>query len=154
MNETKKSPLYKNVIYILEEQGVNFKTVIKVPWLEEQLQSRCKTVQFNGAVHKIRRHFIPHGMFLTCRGQRGEQYIFAEPGYNHAIIAQMQAKAFRALKTGTILGTNTPMDSMDAEEAKRHERALAQISLRLAFVRKPQTTLKLINKSMEQKKVA
>jgi hypothetical protein len=154
MNETKKHPLYKNVISLLEEQGVNYQTVLKVTWLEDQLQAKYKTPQFNGAIIQIRKHFIHQGMYLTCRGQHDEQFVFGEPRYNHALIQGMQAKAFRALKSGYILGTNTPSDLMDPESQKLHDRALEQIALRLMFMKKPQAVLKVVGAELSQKKLA
>jgi hypothetical protein len=156
MNETRKHPLWKNVIVLLEEQGVDYTTTIKADWLEKELDLGRNTPKFAFAIHHIRRHFEQQGMWLTCRDMHGEQYYFRPPEDNYAVMQMMQTKAARALKRGVILGTNTPLDTLSPENRKRHEKQLEQMATRAALMMRQSTVLKLLNgkKEVELKQVA
>jgi len=156
MNETRKHPLWKNVIVLLEDQGVDYKTVIKADWLEKELDLPRTAPRFAFAINAIRRHFEHQGMYLTCREQHGEQYYFVPPENNYEVMQMQQTRAIRALKRGVILGTNTPLSTLSPENRKRHEKQLEQMATRAALMMRPSAVLKILNgkKEEEPKKLA
>jgi hypothetical protein len=151
MSETRKHPLWKNVIVILEEQGVDYNTVLKVDWLEKELDVARNTKEFAFAIHGMREHFEQQGMYLTCLHRRGEEFYFRPAAENWEQMQKFQTKAIRALKRGVILGTNTPLDTLDPENRKRHEKQLEQMATRAALMMRQSTVLKILNgKKQEQ----
>jgi hypothetical protein len=156
MNETRKLPLWRNVVLILEEQGVTYTTIIKTEWLEDQLAcSRNDTKgHFGFAIAKIRKALEHHGLYLTCRGQQGKQYIFVPASENYTKLQKYQRAANDALKRGVILGTNTQTDVLAPKERELHEKWCANLAMRRALMERPASILKLIQEKQPQKKIA
>jgi hypothetical protein len=150
MNETRKFPLWKNVVLLLEEQGVNCDTVIKTEWLEAELQLKYGTPQFGGSIHKIRLHFEHMGLYLTQSEQRGKQFVFLPYRDNFKKIQSFDRQAKAKLKRGLILGASTPVDGMTEEERVRHERWTEAAGVRSAFLHRSISTLKRLSESFKK----
>ena len=63
MDETRKHPLWQNVLLLLEDQGVNYKTIIPTEWLEKELELKRDERDFDFAVSYIRQALEHRGLY-------------------------------------------------------------------------------------------
>ncbi len=94
-------------------------------------------MQFSLAISEIRKELEMDGFYLSGRGQKGCQYIILAPASNQKVMASVQRASIRAMARGVILGTNTRLDSLTANERRKHESLLEKMATRLALVKSP-----------------
>lgn len=155
MNETRKYPLWRNVVLLLEEMGVNYDTVIETEWLEDQLQLKRDTMHFSIAVSKIRRVLEQYGLSLrTAERTRGSRYVFLPAKENYTKLRQYQRRANDMLRRGVVLGSNTPLDGMSPGERQIHEKWLENTSMRSLLMGRSAAILKIALNAASPRKLA
>ena len=135
--ETVRLPLWKNVLDELKADGVSYGQVIESKWLEEKLCQPRTTMQFGLAVSEIRKGLEMDGFYLSGRGQGGNQFVILPPESNQDIMQSYEREASEALRRGVILGTGTKLDTLDAEQRRRHEARLEKLSIKCLLLSKP-----------------
>lgn len=103
----------------------------------ELAKSLCcpeESTEFAFAVARIRRALRRDGKNFTARGQQGLGFVIAAPETNHAEMQRLQSVAMTAMREGVILGTNTPIDLLSAEDRRKHEAVLEKMATRMALI--------------------
>ncbi len=121
MNETVKLPLWKNCLDNMLAQGIEHGQTYQAEYFEEELHEKRDTMAFGLAVSEIRRSLEANGYYLSGRGQHGNQFIILPAESNADVMLSYNRAAIDALKRGVILGTTTRLDSLKAEDRRRHE---------------------------------
>jgi hypothetical protein len=127
-------PLWKNALDEMIKQGVNYGSVYPVEFFQEHLKADPDTLEFGLGVSDIRRELEKRGLYLTGRGQKGEQYVIIAPASNCDVMLSYQRRALDAMKRGVILGTNTPLVLLEGEDRRRHEAVLERMAKRMALL--------------------
>lgn len=145
MNETEtkpiRLPLWKACLDEMLEQGVAHGQTYETKWFEERLRMTRDCMRFGLDISEIRRELEKRGYYLCGRGQNGNQYVILPPENNADVMAAYSREATRALARGVILGTNTRLDLLSAEDRRRHESMLAKLATKAALCAKPKQTL-------------
>jgi hypothetical protein len=111
--------------------------------MEIHLSCKENTAEFAFAISHIRRALRRSGQNFTARGQMGQGYQIAAPGTNHAEVSRLQHVALNAMREGVILGTETPLELLSAEERRKHEAVTEKLATRLALVNRRALPAKL-----------
>jgi hypothetical protein len=144
--EVVRRPLWKNCYDEMLRDGVDYGTTYPAEYFEERLKAKRESMTFSLDISKIRAALLSHGFFLSGRGQKGEQFVVVDAAANTAVMENFQQQAIKALRSGLILGTNTRVDVLTAEERRRHESMLEKLAIRSALISRKIPTLK---KAME-----
>lgn len=128
----RRHPLWK--AWFTENQGLSWGAVVRVEALSTYLQLEPDSTAFAFAVHEIRKAFRRAGKNFTAAGMKGTGYMIAQPDTNADEMERMQASALSALREGVILGTNTPIEMLSQEDARRHEAVCERMAKRLALI--------------------
>lgn len=148
-------PLWKTCVDTMLKTGIEFGSVYKAEFFEEQLRCKRTDMKFSLAISQIRRRLESEGFYLSGQGLKGDSFVILEPNQNRDVMSSYSSKALDALKRGVILGTNTRMDLLSAEDRRRHESVLEKIAMRLMLCKKPKTftdALKEANKLVQDSK--
>jgi hypothetical protein len=132
--EAVRLPLWKNVYEQMIAEGCDYGSTYHAEFFEESLKTLRDTMRFGLDLAKIRRALEHHGMYLTARGQNGNQFVIVPPESNADKLVGYQRAAIDALKRGVILGTNTRLDSLSDEQRRRHESTLEKLATRAALI--------------------
>ena len=144
--EVVRLPLWKNCYEEMLREGVDYGATYPAEYFEERLKAKRDSMTFGLDISKIRASLLSHGFFLSGRGQKGEQFVIVDAAANTAVMENFQHQAIKALRSGVILGTNTRVDVLTAEERRRHESMLEKLAIRSALISRKIPTLK---KAME-----
>ena len=140
--EVVRLPLWKNCYEEMLRTGVDYGTTYSAEFFEERLKTKRDSMTFGLDISKIRAALLSHGFFLSGRGQKGEQFVIVDAAANTAVMENFQAQAIKALRSGVILGTNTRVDVLTAEERRRHESMLEKLAIRSALISRKIPVLK------------
>jgi hypothetical protein len=127
-------PEWKHALSEMEKLGIKYGSTFSLEWFEKTLKQTRDTVEFAMSIHQIRVHLRTRGMNLTSIGQNGQGWFIAPPQTNAHEMLRMQRKAIRAMQQGVILGTNTPLEILEAADRKRHEGVLERLAIRSALI--------------------
>lgn len=134
-NETVRLPLWKNALETMRKQGLDYGATYTAEFFEKELRTTRDTMGFGLAISEIRRELEQDGYYLSGRGQKGDSFVILAPAANQSVMASYGRAAVDALKRGVILGTNTRLDSLSANERRKHEALLEKLAVRLALVK-------------------
>lgn len=141
----RQHPLWRDFIVKMKATNeLNFGAFFKTEAMVEHLGCAAESVEFAFAIAAIRKALRREGKNFTERGQHGLGYLITPPEFNHKEMDRLQASAISALREGVVLGTNTPIELLDAESRRKHEAVLEKIATRLALVTR-RTSLKSNN---------
>jgi hypothetical protein len=140
--EVVRLPLWKNCYEEMLRNGVDYGATYPAEYFEERLKTKRDSITFGLDISKIRAALLSHGFFLSGRGQKGEQFVIVDAAANTAVMENFQHQAIKALRSGVILGTNTRVDVLTAEERRRHESMLEKLAIRSALISRKIPTLK------------
>jgi hypothetical protein len=140
--EVLRLPLWKNCYEEMLRDGVDYGHTYTAEYFEERLKAKRDSMTFGLDISKIRAALLSHGFFLSGRGQKGEQFVVVDASANTAVMENFQAQAIKALRSGVILGTNTRVDVLTAEERRKHESMLEKLAIRSALISRKIPTLK------------
>jgi hypothetical protein len=140
--EVVRLPLWKNCYEEMLRDGVDYGATYPAEYFEERLKTKRDSMTFGLDISKIRAALLSHGFFLSGRGQKGEQFVIVDAAANTAVMENFQHQAIKALRSGVILGTNTRVDVLTAEERRRHESMLEKLAIRSALISRKIPTLK------------
>lgn len=136
MSEALTLPLWKACVEQMLADGATYGSTYPVEFFTKALRCEADSMEFGLAITQIRRVLEAKGMFITTRGQRGEQLVIVPASANCDVMQCYSRKAVDALKRGVILGTNTRIDLLSADDRRRHEAVLEKMAMRLALVTK------------------
>lgn len=137
-------PLWRNALERMLADGVAYGHAIPTAWFEEQLREPRTTVGFAFGVHEIRKALEKRGYALSARGQKGEQFVILPAAANASVLASFARKAADALRRGVILGTNTDISALSAEDRRRHESMLEKIALKSLLIGRSRTVARVL----------
>lgn len=145
--ELVRLPLWRNCADAMRAGGISYGKTYPTEYFEEQLRCNRDSLQFGIAISEIRHDLETSGFFLCGRGQKGKQLVVVPAASNSDVMASYARLATRALRRGVILGTNTPLTALSAEERRRHESMNEKLAMRLVFVQKTAQVLKAVQKA-------
>ena len=140
--EVLRLPLWRNCYEDMIKDGVDYGRVYDAEFFESRLKEKRDTMGFGLAVSQIRTALLQQGLFLSGRGQKGEQFVVVDAAANSQVMQNFQAQAIVALRKGVILGTNTRIDVLTDDERKKHEATLERLSIRSALMSRKLPALK------------
>jgi hypothetical protein len=144
-NQPRKLPLWRSCLQTMQEKGlVGYGSVIEASFFEEHLSCERTTMEFGLGISAIRRELENDGVYLSGRGQKGEQFVILPPAANADVMAGYQRMAIDALKRGVILGTNTRLDLLSDQERRKHESMLERIATRAVLVSRAKQVIDVI----------
>lgn len=146
--EVLRLPLWKNCYEEMLREGVDYGRTYSAEYFEEKLKLKRESMAYGLDLSKIRSALLSHGFFLSGRGQKGEQFVILDASANTAVMENFQAQAVKALRSGVILGTNTRIDILTAEERRKHEATLERLAIRSALISRKTPTLKKALKAL------
>jgi hypothetical protein len=146
--EVVRLPLWKNCYEEMLRDGVDYGQTYTAEYFEERLKVKRDSMTFSLDISKIRAALLSHGLFLSGRGQKGEQFVILDASANTAVMENFQAQAVKALRSGVILGTNTRIDILTEEERRKHEATLERLAIRSALISRKTPTLKKALKAL------
>lgn len=144
--EVIRLPLWKACLDEMRKNCVEYGKVYATEYFEAALKCQRDSMEFGLAVSNIRRELEKDGYYLTGRGQKLTQFIILPPEANRNVMAAYSRAATDALTRGVVLGTNTRMDVLTAEDRRRHESLLEKMAVKLALCRRPFKFAKLLPK--------
>lgn len=144
--ELVRLPLWRNCVEKMEAEGIEYGRTYPAEFFEAELRCTREDMKFGLGISQIRRQLEHKGFFLSGRGQKGSQYIILPPSANANVMGNYAAAAMDALKRGVILGTNTRLDTLSAEERRRHESMLEKMAIKAALCSKSSQVAKIIKK--------
>lgn len=128
-------PIWKNALDEMRKQGLHYGKTYPAEWFETQLRAQRNTMPFGLGISEIRRELEHDGYFLSGRGQKGNQFVILEPESNQDVMKCYGRAALNALQRGVILGTNTRLDTLSAEQRRKHQSLLEKMAVRVALVK-------------------
>jgi hypothetical protein len=140
--EVLRLPLWKNCYEEMLRNGVDYGVTYSAEFFEQRLKAKRDSMTFGLDVSKIRAALLSHGFFLSGRGQKGEQFVILDASANTSVMENFQTQAIKALRSGVILGTNTRVDVLTAEERRKHESMLEKLAVRSALISRKLPTFK------------
>lgn len=132
--EALRLPLWKNCYERMIADGCDYGSTYPASFFERELKAERDSMRFNLDISEIREALEAHGFYLSGRGHRGEEWVILPPQTNADTLNSYQRNAVKLLKRGVILGTNTRLDLLTAEQRRRHERTLEKIATRAALM--------------------
>ena len=135
-------PLWRNCFEEMLKDGADYGKVYNAEFFEKRLKENRDTMAFGLAVSQIRTALLERGLYLSGRGQKGEQFVIVDAAANTKVMENFQAQAALALRKGVILGTNTRIDVLTDEERRKHEATLERLAIRSALMARKIPTIK------------
>lgn len=134
-NEVLRLPLWRNCLDEMTTgaEPAEHGRTYKAEFFEKHLKEPRNTMKFGLAISSIRRELEKKGFYLSGRGLDGNEFIILPVENNQNVMATYQRAAIDAMARGVILGTNTRLDLLQAEDRKRHEKTLEKLAVRLAI---------------------
>lgn len=128
-------PLWKHW-FETHGDGLVFGDKVTTEAMEEAVGHKSDTIAFKFAVSEIRKCFRRKGMHFTASGMKDRGFVVAPPEHNADEMVRMDRLAMSSLAEAVVLGTNTQVNLLAAEDRKRHESITAKIATRLALLSK------------------
>lgn len=128
-----KLPLWKALLEEIESD-IHYGKVFQVKYFEEKLKCPRDSIMFGVSVSYIRRALEKRGMYLSGRGQKGEQFVVIQPGSNVNIMRMYSAEASDKMRRALMLGSATPMNMLDGQQKQKHETMLEKIAWKVAML--------------------
>ena len=159
MNETENNdeqteavrlPIWKHALEQMRLAGIEYGKTFTAEWLEEKLRTKRDTMGFGLAISEIRRQLEWDGFYLSGRGHKGDQFVIMTPESNQDVMRGYGRAALDALTRGVILGTNTRLDTLTANERRKHEAMLEKLAFKLALCKKAGDAVKALGKERAQ----
>ena len=147
-------PLWRNCFEEMLKDGADYGKVYNVEFFEKKLKEPRETMAFGLAVSQIRTALLERGLYLSGRGQKGEQFVIVDAAANTKVMENFQAQAALALRKGVILGTNTRIDVLTDEERRKHEATLERLAIRSALMARKLPAIKKAFLAIEGTKAA
>jgi hypothetical protein len=132
-------PLWKSCLEDMLASGINYGVTYPAEFFEKKLRCPRTDMRFGLAISEIRRGLEMHGFYLSGRGLKGDSFIVLQPSANQDVMRSYSSAAVDALKRGVILGTNTRLDLLNAEDRRRHESMLEKMAIRLVLMKRSGT---------------
>lgn len=152
--EVLRLPLWRECLKKMRAEGLEHGRVYPVKFFTDELRCQPDAMQFSLGIAEIRRELEEDGCYLSGRGQRGEQFIILPARYNADVMLSYGRKAADALRRGVILGTNTPMHLLGAEDRRRHESILEKMAIKSCLMLRAATIAKALPDSAKKLLVA
>ena len=133
------------------KDGVDYGRTYDAEFFETRLKEKRDTMGFGLAVSQIRTALLQNGLFLSGRGQKGEQFVIVDAAANTRVMENFQAQAAMALRKGVILGTNTRIDVLTEDERRKHEATLERLAVRSALMSRKIPAIKRALVALENK---
>jgi hypothetical protein len=130
----------------MKAAGIEYGKVYTAEFFEERLMVKRDDPSFCFDIPRIRRELEHSGYYLSGRGGKGETYVILPPENNADQMLAYQSAAMDALKRGCILGTNTRLDTLSAEDRRRHEAVLERAMTRSLLINRPMQVKALLEK--------
>ena len=127
-------PLWKNVYEQMIAEGCNYGATYPAEFFERGLKAHRDSMRFSLDLARIRRALEHHGFYLSGLGGKGAQWVIVAPESNADKLLGYQREAMDALRRGVILGTNTRLDTLTAEQRRKHEATLEKLATRSALI--------------------
>lgn len=131
--EAIKLPLWKNVVEEMTAAGLEENKCWTLEYFTKGLMCEPNGPEFAFAIHYIRKALRRKGWAFASRNT-GQQFFLRPRAENADVMLSMQREAINALREGLILGTTTPLETLNEEQRRRHEGVLEKIALRLALM--------------------
>jgi len=147
-------PLWKNCLEAMTHDGVDHGKTYDATFFEEHLKSERTSMAFSLGVSQVRTALLEHGLFLSGRGQKGDQFVILDAASNTRVMENFQHQAAVALRKGVILGTNTRIDVLTDDERRRHESTLERLAVRSALMSRKIGAIKKTLLTIDQAKAA
>lgn len=141
---TVRLPLWKNCLEKMLDENIQHGQTYSAEFFEQELKEKRDSMAFGIAISEIRRELEKRGLYLSGRGQNGNQFIVLPPQNNADVMLAYQRSAIDSLKRGVILGTQTRLDLLKAEDRRRHESILEKMAHRAALVYRTKAVMKAL----------
>ena len=143
----RRLPLWRSCLDEMTTKSmINYGASIPAEFFEEQLKCERSSMEFGLAISNIRRELEQDGFYLSGRGQKGSQFVILQPASNVDVMAGYSRAAIDALRRGTILGTNTRLDTLSESERRRHEGLLERLATKAALVHRSSQVADVVRK--------
>lgn len=137
-------PLWKSCAEQMLADGIEHGKTYTAEFFEDKLKCKRDDMRFGLAVSEIRRVLETEGFYLSGRGLGGNSFIILPPENHVGVMLSYSSAAVDALKRGVILGTNTRLDLLKAEERRKHESLVEKLAMRLALIRKTKQVAEVV----------
>lgn len=144
--EVIRLPLWKSCLDDMLTEGVNYGSTYSAAFFEDKLKCLRDSMQFGLDISEIRRELEKQGMYISGRGQKGNQFVILPASSNARQMECYQSQAIDALKRGVILGTNTRLDLLSDIERRKHERVLERMAVRSALIKHTAKVVRVLHK--------
>lgn len=128
VDPAKPVPKWRAFVDRMLAENATYGTVFSTADLETELGLKREEPAFGFTICRIRQTLIGEGLYLTSRGQKGEQFIILPAARNADVMTAYSHRASNMLRDGIVLGANTSRDTMTAEEKRRHESTLEKLA--------------------------
>lgn len=142
----RRLPLWRDCADRMRKQGLTYGQIFEAEFFEEALSCKRNTMEFLLAISSIRRDLESSGFYLSGRGGKGDRFSILPANKNHDQMRSFRAKARDSLRRGTILGTNTRLDELNAEDRAKHEKLLEIMGFERAMMQKSGTIKRYLGK--------
>lgn len=142
--DLEKLPLWRSLAVKMIRDGVDYGSSYSTTFFEDGLREKRDSMGFAWGVHEIRKVLEKHGFYLTARGQKGEQFVILPAEANADVMHAYARKAADALRRGVILGTQTPLSILKAEDRRRHEAMLEKLATKAVLLRRSDQISKVV----------
>lgn len=137
IGRTKRLPLWRNVLDDMIANGVTHGSVFTSEYFEKGLMCERDSMEFGLAVSEIRLALEALGLYLSGRGQKGNQFTILNVESNADIMRCYDRASTNYMRRAVILGTATDVSKMDRLHRERHEKILEKVQTRLALLGRP-----------------
>ncbi len=152
--EVLRLPLWRTCYEEMLRDGIDYGKTYDASFFEERLKDKRDSMGFSLAVSQIRTALLHHGMFLSGRGQKGEQFVVVAAAANARVMENFQAQAVLALHKGVLLGRKTRIEVLTEEEREKHASTLERVAIRSALIARKIPVLKRALAALQDKKAA
>jgi hypothetical protein len=144
--EVRKLPLWRSLADTMLQSGLTFGSSYTTEFIEQGLSAKRDSPKFNFGIHNMRKKTFEHRGFSFKKIHKEERYVILQANMNESEMARFSRKASSALRRGVILGTNTPLNLLGAEERRRHESMLEKLATRHALIRHSEAVAAVVRK--------
>lgn len=136
---TIKLPEWKSCLEQMRSDGLEYGRVFTAEFLELHLGMKRDEMRFSLAISEIRRHLEKEGMFLNGQGQKGESFTIVPPEENAKVGTRYAYAATDALRRAHVLLETTPLETLTAEQRRKHEQVSGRIAIKVALMSRSAT---------------
>lgn len=150
-NNVDRLPLWKACVEEMIAAGVKYGDVFASSFFSARLKCSQDSMEFSLGISEIRRALEREGMYLSGRGQNGEQFVVLPPAKNADVMMDYGRRAADALRRGVILGTNTRLDLLEPGERERHEKMLEKMAIKAALIMRSSSVVKALSSTARKR---